>query len=64
MAVLMILISHIIMIRFRGVFGYVLHYVFNFTGPTVTDKIINIFVGWLHLIGEIVRITALSLRLF
>lgn len=64
MAVLMILISHIIMIRFHGVIGYVLHYVFNFDGKTLVDKIINVFVGWLHLIGELVRVMALSLRLF
>lgn len=64
MAVLMILISHIIMIRFRGVIGYALHYLFNFSGKTMVDKIINVFVGWLHLIGEAVRVMALSLRLF
>ena len=64
MAVLMIIISHFIMIRFHGVFGYILHYVFNFSGKTVVDKLINVFVGWLHLIGELVRIMALSLRLF
>lgn len=64
MAVLMILISHIIMIRFHGVFGYALHYIFNFKGKTLIDKFINVFVGWLHLIGELVRIMALSLRLF
>ena len=64
MAVLMILISHMIMIRFHGVIGYVLHYVFNFDGKTLVDKIINVFVGWLHLIGELVRVMALSLRLF
>ena len=64
MAVLMILISHIIMIRFHGVFGYIFHYIFNFKGKTVIDKFINVFVGWLHLVGELVRIMALSLRLF
>lgn len=64
MAVLMILISHIIMIRFRGFFGYILHYVFNFSGHGIVDKVINVVVGWLHIIGEVVRIMALSLRLF
>ncbi len=64
MAVLMILISHMIMIRFRGVVGYVLHYVFNFSGHGIVDKFINVVVGWLHIIGELVRIMALSLRLF
>ena len=64
MAVLMIIISHMIMIRFRGVIGYVLHYVFNFSGHGIVDKFINVVVGWLHIIGEVVRIMALSLRLF
>ena len=64
MAALMILISHIIMIRFRGFFGYILHYIFNFSGKTLVDKVINVVVGWLHIIGEVVRIMALSLRLF
>lgn len=41
-----------------------LHYVFNFSGKTLVDKVINVFVGWLHLIGEFVRVMALSLRLF
>lgn len=44
MAVLMIFISHIIMIRFHGAVGYVLHYVFNFNGKTLVDKSINVFV--------------------
>ena len=28
------------------------------------EKIINVFVGWLHFIGELARIVSLSLRLF
>ena len=64
MAVLMILISHIIMVRFRGFFGYILHYLFNFNGHGIVDKVINVVVGWLHIIGEVVRVMALSLRLF
>jgi F-type H+-transporting ATPase subunit a len=64
MAVLMILISHMIMVRFKGPIWYMLHYVFNFSGKTLVDKVINVFVGWLHLIGEFVRVMALSLRLF
>ena len=64
MAVLMILNSHMIMSRLRGVMGYVLHYVFNFSGHGIVDKFINVVVGWLHIIGELVRIMALSLRLF
>ena len=52
MAVLVILISHIIMIRFRGVFKYMLHYIFHFEGNSFVEKIINVVVGWIHLIGE------------
>lgn len=64
MAVLVIIISHIIMIRFRGVAGYVLHYAFHFKGENTVEKIINVVVGWLHLIGEGIKVMALSLRLF
>ncbi len=64
MALLMIIISHSIMIRFHGFFGYILHYVFHFRGHTLVDKIISVVVGWLHIIGEVVRVMALSLRLF
>lgn len=64
MAILVILISHIIMIRFRGIVKYVLHYIFHFEGGSFVEKIINVVVGWIHLIGEGVRIMSLSLRLF
>jgi F-type H+-transporting ATPase subunit a len=64
MAALMILISHLIMIRYRGFFSYVMHYAFNFSGKTVVEKFINVIVGWLHGVGELVRVLALSLRLF
>ncbi len=64
MAVLVILISHIIMIRFRGVFKYALHYVFHFEWGSIVEKMINVVVGWIHLIGEWVRVLSLSLRLF
>lgn len=64
MAILVIFISHLIMIRFRGVFKYVLHYIFHFEGSSFIEKIINVVVGWIHLIGEGVRVLSLSLRLF
>jgi F0F1-type ATP synthase membrane subunit a len=64
MALVMIIISHWIMIRFRGFFGYVGHFVFHFQGKNFVEKCINVIVGWLHGVGEIVRVLALSLRLF
>ncbi len=37
---------------------------FNFTWKTLMDKIINVFVGWLHLVWQIAAVVSLSLRLF
>lgn len=64
MAIIMIVISHILMIRFHGFFGYILHFIFNFSGKSFVDKFINVIVGWIHLVGEGVRVLSLSLRLF
>ena len=64
LALIIIVMSHIIMTRTHGVFGYIKHYVFHFEGQTIVDKCINVFVGWLHLIGEVIRVLSLSLRLF
>lgn len=40
------------------------HYLLNFTGENIAEKCINLFIGWLHFIGEFIRIGSLSLRLF
>ncbi|MFA5917111.1 MAG: F0F1 ATP synthase subunit A [Candidatus Gracilibacteria bacterium] len=39
-------------------------YCFNFTGDNLGMKLINVFVGWLHLIGLPSSMASLSLRLF
>jgi len=64
LAVVMIFLSHLIMIRFKGFFGYVGHFAFHFHGKTFVEKCISVVVGWLHGVGELVRVLALSLRLF
>jgi len=64
MAALMVLISHIIMVRYRGFFWYIGHFLFHFQGHSFIEKCISVVVGWLHLVGEGVRVLALSLRLF
>lgn len=64
MAVLMIVISHFIMIRFRGILGYLGHFLFHFHGNNFVEKSISVIVGWLHLVWEVVRVLSLSLRLF
>jgi F0F1-type ATP synthase membrane subunit a len=40
------------------------HYIFNFHGDNLMEKCISVFVGWLHFIGEFVRVISLSTRLF
>lgn len=39
-------------------------YLFNFTGNNIGEKLINVFVGWLHFIGIFATTASLSLRLF
>ncbi len=39
-------------------------YLFNFSGSNITEKIINVFVWWLHLVSVPSTIASLSLRLF
>lgn len=46
---------------FKGHFG---HYLFNFSGHSPAEKVVNVFVGWLHFVGEFVRVGSLSMRLF
>lgn len=40
------------------------HYLFNFSGHSIVEKIINVPVGWLHTIGIPATTISLSLRLF
>jgi len=39
-------------------------YFFNFRGANIGEKLVNVFVGWLHLIGLHAMLASLSLRLF
>lgn len=64
MAVVVLLTSHFLMLRHRGFFGYLKHYLFHFSGADFVEKCVNVAVGWLHLVGEAVRLLSLSLRLF
>jgi len=53
-----------ISIKYNGIGNTTKGYLFNFTGHTITEKCINVFVGWLHLIGIPSTVASLSLRLF
>ncbi len=48
----------------HGIWGYTKWYLFNWKGNSIWEKCINVFVGWLHLIGIGSTIASLSLRLF
>lgn len=43
---------------------YLAHYLWNYQGESSAEKIVNVFVGWLHFFGEFIRIGSLSMRLF
>lgn len=53
-----------VQIRTVGAGKAVKHYLFNYSGNNLTEKIINVPVGWLHLIGLPATTISLSLRLF
>lgn len=64
LSAVVIIVSHAIMFKYRGVFGYFKHFLFHFSGKNMVEKIVNVPVGWIHAIGEVVRTLSLSLRLF
>lgn len=59
-----IVISHFIAVYKKWLPQYLRWYIFNFSGHDLMEKFVNVFVGWLHFIGEIVKTLSLSLRLF
>lgn len=48
----------------KGPINHLGHYLFNFHGDSIAEKIVSVFVGWLHFVGEFIRIGSLSMRLF
>ncbi len=64
MAVTVILVSQVTAIRHKGFFTHFRHYLFNWSGHTTVEKIINVPIGWLHFVGEFTRALSLSVRLF
>ncbi len=64
LAVTVIVVSHIAGMAHKGFAGHWKHYLFNFSGNSIIEKIINVPVGWIHFLGEFSRILSLSVRLF
>lgn len=59
-----VLVAQATGIRYKGVKAHFGHYLFNYSGHSAAEKVVNVFVGWLHFVGEFVRIGSLSMRLF
>lgn len=64
MAVVVLIASHFLMLKNRGIVRYLGHYAFHFHGENLVEKVVSVAVGWLHTIGEGVRLLSLSFRLF
>ncbi|MFZ4462044.1 MAG: F0F1 ATP synthase subunit A [Patescibacteria group bacterium] len=59
-----VFIAQVTSIIYKGFFTHFGHYLFNFSGSSIVEKIINVPIGWIHFIGEFTRILSLSVRLF
>ena len=64
MALATIIIAQVTAFIVKGPVHHIIHYVFNFSGSSLIEKIINVPVGWIHLLGEFTRVISLSVRLF
>jgi len=59
-----ILVAQLTAFYLKGAMHHLGHYLFNYHGDTVAEKVVSVFVGWLHFLGEFIRIGSLSMRLF
>ncbi len=59
-----IIVAQITAIAMKGPLHHFGHYLFNYHGDSTAEKIVGVFVGWLHFAGEFIRIGSLSMRLF
>ena len=64
LAVTTIVVAQITGMVHKGIFSHFAHYLFNFSGSSLVEKIINVPVGWIHFLGEFTRVISLSVRLF
>ena len=59
-----IMVAQFTAVRLKGFFHHFSHYLFNFHGDSTAEKVVNVFIGWLHFAGEFIRVGSLSMRLF
>ena len=50
LAVTVIIVAHIAGMLRKGLVGHWKHYLFNFSGHSIIEKVINVPVGWIHLL--------------
>lgn len=59
-----IIIAQATAIVLKGPVNHYKHYLWDFHGDSIAEKIVSVFIGWLHFAGEFIRIGSLSMRLF
>lgn len=59
-----VLVAQFMGVKIKGFTKHYKHYVVNLAGHGVAEKGVSLFIGWLHFIGEFIRVGSLSLRLF
>lgn len=59
-----ILIAQLTAFYLKWPVNHLWHYLWNYHGDTTAEKFVGVFVGWLHFVGEFIRIGSLSMRLF
>lgn len=59
-----ILIAQATAIALKGPVKHYAHYLWNYHGDSTAEKIVSVFIGWLHFAWEFIRIGSLSMRLF
>lgn len=64
LAIFTVVFSLYLAIKHNGGLHTLKGYFFNWTGNSIAEKAINVFVGWLHIVGLFSTVASLSLRLF
>ncbi len=64
MATTIILVAQATAVVYKGFWGHYGHYLANFSGNTLSERLVSFFIGYLHFAGEFIRIGSLSMRLF
>ncbi len=59
-----VFIAQVTAVLYKGFLAHFGHYLFNFSGKSIVEKIINVPIGWIHFVGEFTRVLSLSVRLF